>query len=327
MSYLERHGVSHKLAVPLTVLGIVFAIAAVIALTVPPLIQQAISLKQALPDSAAELARWGDRWNALSERLSFLPSLPEVTAWFTSRAGAYLQGLLSWTSQVVSLVAAAASIALILYYVLSDGRQLREQALLLVPPHRRDEARALLALLVDRLGRFTLGTLTDMTLVGALTTVGLWLIGVPNALMLGVIVGALNILPYVGAMLGAIPALIVAFGISPQVGLMALAVVIVVQQLEGSLIYPRVLGHAVGLHPLYVLIALTAGTQLWGLLGVFLSIPAAVVIKTVLEAWVVPKVQTMAPPPPATASETREPPAVTFAPLPSQAIADGEDKR
>lgn len=327
--WLERHGLSHKLAVPLTFLGIVLAIGGVFALAVPLLIQQASALRHVLPDSASELAGWGARWALLSERLAFLPSLPEVTEWVTARAGAYLQGLLSWTSQFLSVVASAASIALILYYLLSDGRRLTEQCLLLVPPHRRDGARTLLGLLADRLGRFTLGTLTDMALVGALTAVGLWLIGVPNALMLGVIVGAFNILPFVGAMVGAIPALIVAFGISPQVGLMALAVVAVVQQLEGTFIYPRVVGQAVGLHPLYVLIALTAGTQLWGLLGVFLSIPAAVVIKTVLEAWVVPRVQRMAPPPPVRlepVAASREPAAVTFAPLPSETTTDVASK-
>ncbi|MNS08291.1 pheromone autoinducer 2 transporter [compost metagenome] len=136
-----------------------------------------------------------------------------------------------------------------------------------------------------------------MSIVGALSGLGFWLIGVPNALLLGVFVGVLNILPYVGALLGATPALLVAFGISPQTGLLALLVIVVVQQLEGMVIYPRVVGHAVGLHPLYVLIALTAGSQLWGLPGVILSIPAAIVIKTVLETRVVPWVQGLAPPP------------------------------
>jgi predicted PurR-regulated permease PerM len=328
--FLERHGLSHRLAVPLTCVGIVAVVAAVIALAIPPLLEQASALRQALPSSAADLAALGVRWDALSDRLAFLPSLPEVTEWVAARAGAYLQGFVRWTSQVVGLMASAASIALMLYYLLSDGRQLSEQLLLLVPPHRRDGARALLTLLADRLGRFTLGTLTDMTLVGTLAGVGFWLLGVPNALLLGVFVGALNILPYVGALLGATPALIVAFGISPRTGLLALAVVVVVQQLEGLFIYPRVVGHAVGLHPLYVLIALTAGSALWGLVGVFLSIPAAVVIKTVLETRIVPWIQRMAPSPRARlagAAASREPIAITFAPLPSQALADTAYKR
>jgi predicted PurR-regulated permease PerM len=312
---LEGRGVPHRLAVPLIFLGAVAAGAGLVAMALPPLLEQAAALAQALPNSAAELAKVGARWEVLSERLAFLPSLPEMTNWLTARAGAYMRGLVRWTGQLVGLIGSGVTIALILFYLLSDGRRLMEQGLLLVPPHRRDGARAWLMLLGDRLGRYTLGTLTDLTLVGTLAGVGFWLVGVPNALLLGVFVGALNIVPFVGALVGAVPALLVAFGISPQTGFAALAVVIVVQQLDGLAIYPRVVGQAVGLHPLYVLIALTAGSQLGGLPGVLLSIPAAIVIKTVLETRVVPWVQDLAPPPPARLETS---PAVTFAPLPGQ---------
>jgi predicted PurR-regulated permease PerM len=293
--FLERHGVSHALAVALTFLGISLAIAAVVALLIPPLVEQGIALVQALPGYAGDLRWLGARWAELSDRLAFLPSLADITTWLTAQAWGYMRGLLSLTSQVVGLAVSAVSIAFLLYYMLKDGRTLSEQALRLVPPHRRDEARALLTLLADRLGRFTLGTATDMTIVGALTALGLWLIGVPNALMLGLIVGLFNIVPYVGATLGSLPGLIVAFSISPRTGLSALAIYLVVQQLEGYVIYPRVVGNAVGLHPIYVLIALTVGTQVWGLVGVFLGIPAAVVLKTLLGEWVFPAIERMAP--------------------------------
>lgn len=294
--FLERRGFPHGLAVPLTFVGLLVVLAGMLLIVIPPLVEQATELVTALPGYVGNLSRWSNHWDAIQARLPFLPSVVEVTEWLTAHAGAYLQKVLSWSGQVAGLLASAASVALILYYMLSDGRLLKSQFMRLVPPYRREEANALLSLLADRVGRFTLGTLTDMAIVGLLTGVGLWLLGVPNPLMLGVIVGAFNILPYVGAILGAIPALIIAFSISIQTGLLALLVIVVVQQLEGYVIYPKVVGNAVGLHPLYVLIALTAGMQLWGVAGVFLGIPAAVVIKTLLEAWVAPRIERMAPP-------------------------------
>jgi predicted PurR-regulated permease PerM len=320
---IEARGVPHRLAVPLIFLGAVAAGAAVVAMALPPLLEQAAELSRALPNSAAELARLGARWEVLSERLSFLPSLPEMTNWLTARAGEYLRGLVRWTGQLVGLIGSAATIALILFYLLSDGPRLKEQCLLLVPPHRRDGARAWLTTLSDRLGRYTLGTLTDLTLVGTLAGIGFWLIGLPNALLLGVFVGALNIVPFVGALVGAVPALLIAFGTSPQMGVAALAVVVVVQQIDGLAIYPRVVGHAVGLHPFYVLIALAVGSRLGGIPGALLSIPAAIMIKTVLETRVIPWVQGLAPPPPA---RLESPPAVTFAPLPGPSTADRADR-
>lgn len=324
--FLERHGVSHALAVALTFLGISLALAAVLALLVPPLVDQGVALIQALPGYARDLRWLGARWADLTDRLDFLPSLADITAWLTARAWGYLQGLLSLTSQVVGLAVSAFSIAFLLYYMLKDGRTLSEQFLRLVPPYRRDEARALLTLLADRLGRFTLGTATDMTIVGTLTGLGLWLIGVPNALMLGLIVGLFNILPYVGATLGSLPGLIVAFSISPRLGLMALVIYVIVQQLEGYVIYPRVVGNAVGLHPVYVLVALTVGTQVWGLVGVFLGIPAAVVLKTLLGEWVFPAVERMTPParaPIEARAELPGPPPLAMAPLPDELAEPG----
>ncbi|MFN3431867.1 MAG: AI-2E family transporter [Candidatus Sericytochromatia bacterium] len=294
--FLEKHRVPHALAVPLTFLGGTLAIAGVLALLVPPVVQQGVALIQALPGYVGDLRWLSARWGDLADRLAFLPSVAEVVAWLSAQAWGYLQGVLSLASHVVGLAVSGFAIAFLLFYMLKDGRRLSEAYLLLVPPHRREETRKLLTLLAERLGRFTLGTLMDMTIVGVLTGLGLWLIGVPNALTLGVIVGVFNILPYVGATIGAVPGLIVAFSVSPQTGLMALAIYVVVQQLEGYVIYPRVVGNAVGLHPVYVLIALTVGTQVWGVVGVFLGIPAAVVIKTLLQAWVIPAVQRMTPP-------------------------------
>lgn len=318
--FLERRGLSHALAVPLTFLSVALAIAALVAVVLPPVVQQGAALVRALPGYAAELHGLRAHWGTLADRFSFLPSLAEATRWLSARALGYAQSLLSLTSQVVGLAVSAFTIAFLLFNMLKDGRTLSEQFLLLVPPYRRDEARALLGLLAERVGHFTLGTLTDMSIVGLLTGLGLWAIGVPNALVLGVIVGVFNILPYVGAMLGSIPGLIVAFTISPRVGVLALAVYLTVQQLEGYVIYPRVVGNAVGLHPIYVLVALTLGTQLWGVVGVFLGIPAAVVIKTLLEAWVVPSIQHMTPPAQATL-DIHSGPRVTFLPEPGEAVA------
>lgn len=312
--FLERRGVPRGLAVPLTFLGLLGLGAGALVVVVPLFVEQATALFQALPASAAEFEKLSRQWDVARARLGFLPTLPEVTEWFSTRAGDAMRGVLGWTGQVAGFLATAASVALLLYYLLSDGRRFREHLLLVVPPHHRAETRTLLTQLTDRVGRFTLGTALDMSIVGLLTAAGLWLVGVPNALALGVIVGVFNVLPYIGALLGAVPALLVAFSLSPQVGFSALGVIAVIQLVEGYVLYPKVVGDVVGLHPLYVFVALAAGAQLWGVAGVFLGIPAAVVIKTLLEAWVVPRVERMAAPPTARVRLATKPGEVTLAP-------------
>lgn len=293
MRWLERHGVAHGLAVPLTLLGTLTFLALAVWVAVPPILRQAVSLAQSLPGYALKLE---SVWRGLGERITWLPPPSHVSQWVASHLTSYVQGLLGVTSHVLSLGFAAFTVAFLLVNILQDGPHLRDQLLELVPPYRRQAARNFLELIDARVGHYVLGTICDFTLVGLVVALGLALIGVPNPLALGAIVGVFDILPFIGASIGAIPGLIVAFGISTRLGFEALAVYLVVQQLEGLVIYPNVVGRAVSLHPIWVLLALTIGVKIWGLAGALLGIPAALVLKTTLETWVVPAVARLGPP-------------------------------
>jgi predicted PurR-regulated permease PerM len=260
---------------------------------VPPILRQGLTLAQSLPGYARNLE---GLWRGLGERVTWLPPPSHVTQWVAAHLAGYVQGLLGVTGHVLSLGIATFTVVFLLVNILQDGPHLRDQLLQLVPPYRREAVHGFLELLDERVGRYTLGTICDFTIVGMLVAAGLALIGVPNALALGAIVGVFDILPYIGATIGAIPGLIVAFGISPRLGVEALVVYVVIQQLEGLVIYPNVVGRAVHLHPIWVLLALTVGMKTWGLAGAFLGIPAALVVKTTMEVWVVPAVAAMRPP-------------------------------
>lgn len=306
MRRLERRGVPHGLSVPITLVGTLALLALAVGVAVPPIIRQAVVLAQSLPGYAQNLE---GLWRGLGERITWLPPPSHVSQWVASHLAGYLQGLLGVTSQVLSLGFACFTVVFLLVNILQDGPHLRDQLLLLVPPFRRPKLLAFLELLNERVGHYTLGAIGDFTAVGLLVSLGLAVIGVPNPLALGAIVGIFNILPYIGATIGAIPGLIVAFGISTRLGIEALVVYGVVQQLEGLVIYPNVVGRAVKLHPIWVLLALTVGLKIWGLAGAFLSIPAALLIKTTAEVFVVPAVARMRPVEGATPAV-----AVTFAP-------------
>ena len=122
------------------------------------------------------------------------------------------------------------------------------------------------------------------TFVGAMVGLAALLLGVKFPLMLGILSGVTNLIPYFGAFLGGVPAVAVALTESWQLGLYMTLAIFVIQQVEGNLITPKVIGGKLGIHPLLIVFSLLAGGKLWGIWGMLVAVPLAAVLK-VLVSW------------------------------------------
>ncbi len=135
--------------------------------------------------------------------------------------------------------------------------------------------------------KFLRGVLLDTLIVAMLSSIGLLIAGQQFALFLGVFAGLCNIIPYFGPIIGMVPAFIIGvFTDGLWQGLLAIVVLFIVQQLDATLIYPRVVGAATGIHPLFVLIAVTVGGYYFGLVGMILAVPTAGILQIFLHRWV-----------------------------------------
>ena len=134
----------------------------------------------------------------------------------------------------------------------------------------------------ERLGAWLLGEFVLMLVVGCMTYVGLSLIGIRYVLPLSIVAGFLEVVPNVGPILSTVPAFIVGVAQAPLLGISAIALYFVVQQLENHIIVPLVMKKVIGLNPIITLIALIVGGRLFGVLGVVLSIPFTLFLQTVL---------------------------------------------
>lgn len=139
-----------------------------------------------------------------------------------------------------------------------------------------------LASMRGALSKYFLGQLLLMFSVGLLSGIGVWLIGLPYSALLGLWAGITEIIPVVGPILGAIPAIIVALTIDPILALWVVLVFVLVQQLESQVLAPLVLGGTVGLNPLVMFFGIIAGGEIAGILGIFLAVPTLVVIASIL---------------------------------------------
>jgi predicted PurR-regulated permease PerM len=166
-------------------------------------------------------------------------------------------------------------------YFLLDWKKIGAGVLALVPAKIRGEWSRFLQEIDYIILRYIQGNIIDAVIVGLLIGIGVKLIGMEYSLIIGVICGLTNLIPYFGPVLGAIPSVLLALSKSPLMAIKVTLIIFIVQQIDSNIINPRLMSDKVGLHPLWVVFALLAGGKLGGLIGMFIAIPLAAILKII----------------------------------------------
>ena len=170
-----------------------------------------------------------------------------------------------------------------LFYILYDQAKAMRGAFSLVPPRFRTDTLNLIRVVDDILSAYIRGQLLLCVFIGVMATVGLSLLGVPFPAVLGLVAGVFEILPFIGPIIGAVPAVIVATIQAPLLGLWTLLLFVGIQQLENLLLVPRISGKAVQLHPAVIMVVLVLGNQIAGFWGLVLAVPVTAIIRDVFK--------------------------------------------
>ncbi len=206
---------------------------------------------------------------------------------FPSSSGIHPDVLAAGLSSAFSLLSIAAIIPIATFFLLLDGHLIHKFAMNLVPNRYFEMVILLTHRVVTAIKLFLRGQLIDAAAVGVLTTLGMALIGLPYAIVVGIIAGLGNLIPYLGPVIGFIPALLVLFMMPDGFSVVWLIKVVVVfgvvQFVEGTFVYPFAVGKSVNLHPLVVVLGITIGGQFGGILGMVLIIPLISIVKVTLE--------------------------------------------
>jgi predicted PurR-regulated permease PerM len=254
------------------------------------------------------------RWLPLDERL-YLASLPgQIGSFLQTNALDTASKTLTVLLSTVSVLATVIVVPVLAAYMLLDAENIKENFLGLVPAKNRPKAEAIIADLDHVVGGFIRGQLIDGSILGAMLTVMLTFTHVPYALLIGVVSGALNFIPYAGAVIAFVPAVILAFTNNGPYNALLVAVLIgVIHQIDGNFVAPRVLKENVGLSPFWIVISILAFSEMFGLIGTFLAVPTAAMIR-VLRQHLLPKAvpaSVAAPGTTAAPLETTRPPVAT----------------
>ncbi|AIG66177.1 AI-2E family transporter [Weissella tructae] len=190
---------------------------------------------------------------------------------------------------VTSVTIAAITIPVMTIYMLADGKKFVPFAQRVMPKRFSGDVAELLGRLNKTLSRYISGQALEMLFVGVFTTIGYMVIGQRYALLLGVIAGITNMIPYVGPYIGYIPALFIGLMQGPMEAVSITIVVLIVQQIDSNILYPRIIGSTLSIHPLTILVILLAAGNIAGIPGMILAVPLYAVVRTIVvyiaEVW------------------------------------------
>lgn len=287
---VKRTRINRNIAAALVVLGTVVAVVGIFAWTGPTLVEQSQDLRTKLPEAITKLEAWlAQSQPRLLETLA--PPTEDGGSRLVAAVGKHAPAMTNFAFGFLqSTLVVAAGIVLVIFlalYIAADPDVYRRGTLLLIPPAYRDRCGALLRKLSTTLRTWFATQLIAMIVIGVVTTLILFIIGVRAALPLGIIAGVFEFVPNIGPMLSAIPAIMMGFVDSPQKALIVVAAYWGIQFLENNLLIPYLMKEQLDLPPALTLLAQVVMAFVFGFLGLFVAIPLlATVVVIIREFWV-----------------------------------------
>jgi predicted PurR-regulated permease PerM len=288
VSALERRGVPRAAGAGIVYVLFLCIVALVISLLVPVVTRQVGQVIDHFPDYLADAQATISRLAArFGQEPDFRLDAEQVREWLSAGENRqavtrYLTGLRSVTNSVISGLIIIVLGPVMAFYLLVDLPRLRRGAMTLIPPGRREEIKGLMDRIGTAVGGFFRGQLLVALFVGVASSIGLWAIGLPYWLLVGMVAGIFNLVPLVGPFIGGGLAVIIALvSGEPLKAVWAALVLLAVQQIDNHLISPNVMGRTVQLHPVVVMLALLVGASFAGLFGMLVVVPLVAMAKII----------------------------------------------
>jgi predicted PurR-regulated permease PerM len=285
----ERLRISQHLALGLTTVALFLISVAFLAAFGARAADQFALLTAQLPGAWADTRDWLNSWELGRWFLTIAEDAAVAAASTVISALPLASGVLGWLANIALIIVMG-------IYLAADPQTYVDGTIRLLPPSRRKRARQIINEAGADLRKWLIAMTLDMLFLGTLVGVGLYMIGVPVAFALGILSGLSVFVPYIGPIVATVPGLLIALSVSPTLALSAAAVYIVSQQLEGNIALPLLQRWTVSMPPALSLLAIVAFGLLFGVWGVLLATPLAVVtIRIIRMAYVEDVLEEQAP--------------------------------
>jgi predicted PurR-regulated permease PerM len=273
---------THTGAIAWVYAGVLVGLVLIGGMLVTPIVAETKQFVEKAPDLYQRLR---ELLVDLRLRYSWLPDFTTVVDRLpgeAGRLGSYLGTATGVAFRVFGGIVSAVTVLILSFYMLLEAPAIKEGFLALFPRERHARLEHVLERVGQKFGGWLRGQLFLGVVIGVAAGVGTWILGLPYPFLLGVVAGVTELVPLIGPVLGAIPAVLVALFIGPVWRIVAVIVFFtVIQQTEGNVLVPRVMKQAVGLSPLLTLVAIMVGANLMGIIGALLAVPIAAALQVI----------------------------------------------
>lgn len=271
---LSRIRIPRVISILLTYLLVIGVLGGLIALIAPIVVEQTTSFINALPSYLVKIG--------VTQEFS-----DQVLNGFLGTVGNIPGEIFKFTFSIFSNFISVVTVLVFAFYMLLARNKLEDQLGFFFGEEKKKELGQIIDALEKRLGGWARGELILMFTIGLGTYIGLLLIGIPYALPLAILSGLFEIIPFLGPIVSAIPAIIIGFGISSLTGLGVLGMAFLVHQLENYILVPKIMEKSVGVSPIVTLIALAIGAKLAGIVGIIISVPMVITLQVLVKEYFV----------------------------------------
>lgn len=271
---LSKVKIPRAISVLLTYVVVIGVIGGVVALIIPTLVEQTTSFINALPGYISNIGitrEWSD----------------QIVKGFLATAGNAPGEIFQFTFSIFNNVLAIVTVLVFAFYMLVAREKLEDQLGFFFGDEKKKELGRVIDQLEIRLGGWARGELILMAAIGLGVYIGLRIVGIPFALPLSILSGILEIVPFLGPIISAVPGILIGFGISPITGLGVTALYFLVHQLENYVLVPKIMEKSVGVSPIVTLIALAIGARLAGIVGIIISVPTVIAIQVLSKEYLI----------------------------------------
>ncbi len=284
---LEKKGLSRKLAIWLVFLGLLLVIGLFVTFFIPGIREQINTLIEEFPvywnSALLQLEKLVDAdWlTQIYQEIQQTNLIERATAQLTNLFSVTIDSLGTFFGSMAKVVITLFTMPFVLYYFLADSTRFKQGIINITPTKARPIVNKFMAQASFQIGAYVRGELMVAISVAALFYVGYRIIDLDYALLLSISAGLLNLIPYLGSILSAVPALIIGAFISPWKVLQVILVLSVEQLIEGRVVSPQILGSKLDLHPLVILFILLIAGSLFGFMGLILAVPGFGVLRVI----------------------------------------------
>ena len=287
VDFIERKGLSRPLSVLLVFVAIILVVVLAIAFIIPGIQNQFNQLVEEFPKiwdsviSQIEDLLYNEGFTEIYREFQATDIMSRVTDQMSNIFTATIGSIGNVAGIITRVLLTIATIPFVLYYLLVDGERFKKSILEVVPTRARPVMIRFIQESSKQVGSYVRGELLVAVSVAIMFYIGYLVIGLDYALILSILAGVLNLIPYLGSIMASVPALIIGAFISPVQLVKVIIVIVIEQTLEGRVISPQILGNKLEIHPLVILFILLVAGSLFGFMGLILAVPGFGILRVI----------------------------------------------